>query len=89
MAISCNVGSPNIEASIRGPDRRRRKIRGVSVHHYPSPDGFGPVSRWVYRRDPVLFTTELTTLRTSKWPTDQLLVAAYDCEGRGRGAADA
>jgi ribosomal protein S18 acetylase RimI-like enzyme len=53
----------------------------VNVHLYASPDGFGPVARWVYRRDPVLFTTELTTLRTSKWPADQLLLAAFDGEG--------
>ncbi|HYO01230.1 MAG TPA: GNAT family N-acetyltransferase [Mycobacterium sp.] len=53
----------------------------MNVHLYASPDGFGPVARWVYRRDPVRFTTELTTLRTSRWPTDQLLLAAFDCDG--------
>ena len=38
---------------------------GMNVHLYATPDGFGPVARWVYRRDPVRFTTELTTLRTT------------------------
>ena len=52
----------------------------MNVHLYATPDGFGPVARWVYRRDPVLFTTELTTLR-STWPADQLLLAAFDCDG--------
>jgi len=35
----------------------------------------------VYRRDPVLFTTQLTTLRTATWLTDQILLAAVDCDG--------
>lgn len=53
----------------------------MNVHLYATPDGFGPVARWVYRRDPVQFTTELTTLRTSAWPAGHLLLAAYDCDG--------
>ncbi|TPG36775.1 GNAT family N-acetyltransferase [Mycolicibacterium hodleri] len=53
----------------------------MNVHLYASPDGFGAVARWVYRRDPVLFTTELTTLRTSTWPAGHLLLAASDCDG--------
>lgn len=53
----------------------------MNVHLYESPDGFGPVARWVYRRDPVRFTTELTTLRTSTWPAEHLLLAAVDCDG--------
>ncbi len=53
----------------------------MNVQLYASPDGFGPVARWVYRRDPVRFTTELTTLRTSTWPADHLLLAAFDCDG--------
>jgi RimJ/RimL family protein N-acetyltransferase len=54
----------------------------VNVHLYASPDDFGPVSRWVYRRDPVSFTTELTTLRTATWPTGHRLLCAVDCDGR-------
>ncbi|MCV7424846.1 GNAT family N-acetyltransferase [Mycobacterium yunnanensis] len=53
----------------------------MNVHLYASPAGFGPVARWVYRRDPVRFTTELTTLRTSPWPADHLLLGASDCGG--------
>ena len=53
----------------------------MNVRLYASPDDFGPVARWVYRRDPVLFTTELTTLRTATWLTDQILLAAVDCDG--------
>ncbi|BBZ27713.1 N-acetyltransferase [Mycolicibacterium madagascariense] len=53
----------------------------MNVQLFETPDGFGPVARWVYRRDPVTFTTELTTLRTSPWPSDRLLVAAYDGDG--------
>lgn len=56
-------------------------LEGVNVALYSSPDGFGPVARWVYRRDPVSFTTELTTLRTSRWPAGHLLLAAHDCDG--------
>jgi predicted GNAT family acetyltransferase len=53
----------------------------VNVRLYESPDDFGPVARWVYRGDPVSFTTELTTLRTSKWPAEHLLVSVADCDG--------
>jgi RimJ/RimL family protein N-acetyltransferase len=53
----------------------------VNVRLYTSPDDFGCVARWVYRRDPVRFTTELTTMRTSRWPADRLLLAVADCEG--------
>jgi predicted GNAT family acetyltransferase len=53
----------------------------VNVQLYSSPDGFGPVARWVYRRDPVSYTTELTTLRASTWQADQLLLAAFDPDG--------
>ena len=53
----------------------------VNVRLYSSPDDFGPVARLVYRPDPVLFTTELTTLRTSRWPSDHLLLSVSDCEG--------
>lgn len=53
----------------------------VHVRLYASPDDFGPVARWVYRRDPVLFTTELTTLRTSRWPDGHVLLSVADCDG--------
>lgn len=53
----------------------------MNVQLYSSPDDFGAVARWVYRRDPVAYTTELTTLRTSTWPADHLLLAVFDCDG--------
>lgn len=53
----------------------------MNVRLYTSPDDFGCVARWVYRRDPVRFTTELTTMRTSRWPADRLLLSVADCEG--------
>jgi predicted GNAT family acetyltransferase len=53
----------------------------VNVRLYTSPDDFGRVARWVYRKDPVQFTTELTTLRTSRWPADRLLLSVADCDG--------
>jgi len=53
----------------------------VNVRLYTAPDDFGPVARWVYRRDPVLFTTELTTLRTSRWPDGHVLLSVADCDG--------
>lgn len=53
----------------------------MNVHLYATPEGFGPVARWVYRRDPVLFTAELTTLRTSTWPADRLLLSTSNCDG--------
>ncbi|MDT5110510.1 MAG: hypothetical protein QOE20_2400 [Mycobacterium sp.] len=53
----------------------------MNVRLYESPDDFGPVARWVYRGDPVSFTTELTTLRTSKWPAEHLLLSVADCDG--------
>ena len=53
----------------------------MNVRLYTAPDDFGPVARWVYRRDPVLFTTELTTLRTSRWPDGHVLLSVADCDG--------
>ncbi len=50
-------------------------LEGVNVRLYSTPDDFGPVARWVYRRDPVSFTTELTTLRTLAVAADQLLLS--------------
>jgi predicted GNAT family acetyltransferase len=53
----------------------------VNVRLYASPDDFGPVARWVYRKDPVRFTVELTTLRTPQWPADHILLSVVDCDG--------
>lgn len=54
----------------------------MNVRLYASPDHFGPVSRWVYRPDPVTFTMELTTLRTPTWAADRLLLSATDGDGQ-------
>lgn len=53
----------------------------MNVQLYSSPDGFGPAARWVYRRDPVRYTTELTTLRTASWPAENVLLSIVDCDG--------
>lgn len=42
--------------------------------------------RSVYHRDPVLFTLELTTLRTMPWPAEQILLSVGDAN-RAVGAA--
>jgi len=49
--------------------------RMVNIRLYPSPADFGAVARWVYRRDPVRYTLELTTLRASPWPDGQVLAS--------------
>jgi GNAT superfamily N-acetyltransferase len=56
-------------------------LKGMDVRLYDDATDFGPVARWVYRRDPVVFTSELTTLRTSAWPADQVLLSVADCGG--------
>ena len=56
-------------------------LGGMNVRLYTSPDDFGRWRAGSIRRDPVLFTTELTTLRTSTWPAGRLLLAAFDCDG--------
>lgn len=55
----------------------------MEAHLYQSPTDFDPVARAVYRLDPVVFTSELTTLRTSPWPADRILLSV----GNGDGAA--
>jgi GNAT superfamily N-acetyltransferase len=56
-------------------------LKGMDVRRYDTATDFGPVARWVYRRDPVAFTSELTALRTSTWPADQVLLSVADCGG--------
>ncbi|MGV0814072.1 GNAT family N-acetyltransferase [Mycolicibacterium boenickei] len=46
-----------------------------------SPDDFAPAERSVYRPDPVLFTSELTTLRVSPWPADRILLSVTNGHG--------
>ncbi len=55
----------------------------VKVRLYASPSDFDAVARRVYRQDPVQFTAELTTLRTSRWPTGQVLLSTFDGDALG------
>ncbi len=48
---------------------------------YDTATDFGPVARWVYRRDPVLFTCELTVLRAAMGAEDPILLSVTDCDG--------
>lgn len=50
----------------------------MTVQLYPSPSAFEPVAGAVYCADPVLFTNELTALRTSPWPGDRILLSVSD-----------
>ncbi|MFN3007319.1 GNAT family N-acetyltransferase [Mycolicibacterium wolinskyi] len=45
------------------------------AHLHSSPSDFGAVTGALYGADPVLFTSELTTLRTEPWPADQVLLS--------------
>ena len=53
---------------------------------YDTATDFGSVARWVYRRDPVLFTCELTALRALRNPSDGVLLSVIDGD-RAVGAA--
>jgi GNAT superfamily N-acetyltransferase len=45
---------------------------------YGTATDFGSVARWVYRRDPVLFTCELTVLRALRNSSDGVLLSVTD-----------
>ncbi|MHC9296388.1 GNAT family N-acetyltransferase [Mycobacterium sp. LTG2003] len=45
------------------------------AHLHSSPSDFEAVTGALYGADPVLFTSELTTLRTAPWPADQILLS--------------
>lgn len=53
----------------------------MEAHLHQSPADFEPFERTVYRRDPVLFTLELTVLRTAPWPTERILLSVTDKNG--------
>jgi GNAT superfamily N-acetyltransferase len=53
----------------------------MDVRLYRTADDFGPVAHWVYRSDPVLFTSELTALRATKGVTDGVFLSVTDCDG--------
>ncbi|HTF12550.1 MAG TPA: GNAT family N-acetyltransferase [Asanoa sp.] len=48
---------------------------------YDTATDFGRVAHWVYRRDPVLFTGELTALRSTRGVTDGVFLSVDDCDG--------
>lgn len=45
------------------------------AHLHSSPSDFSAMTAGLYGADPVLFTSELTTLRTEPWPADQVLLS--------------
>jgi ribosomal protein S18 acetylase RimI-like enzyme len=53
----------------------------MDVRLYRTANDFGSVAHWVYRSDPVLFTSELTTLRTTRGVTDGVFLSVTDCDG--------
>jgi predicted GNAT family acetyltransferase len=55
----------------------------VDARLYDDVTDFGPVAHWVYRRNPVLFTSELTALRTARWPADRVLMSVADADAVG------
>lgn len=61
-------------------------LEDVDARLHANADDFGSVARWVYRRDPVLFTSELTALRASRACTDGVFLSVTDCD-RAMGAA--
>ena len=56
-------------------------LEGMDTRLYDSATDFGPVAHWVYRRDPVLFTSELTVLRATRGVTDGVFLSVTDCDG--------
>ena len=58
-------------------------LENVNAKLYDDVTDFGPVAHRVYRRNPVLFTTELTALRTSRWPADRILLSIADGDDLG------
>jgi GNAT superfamily N-acetyltransferase len=56
-------------------------LEGMDVRLYRTANDFGSVAHWVYRSDPVLFTSELTALRTTRGVTDGVFLSVTDCDG--------
>ena len=55
----------------------------METRFYETAADFGPVARSVYRKDPVLFTSELTALRASRRSDPQVLLAVFDDDEMG------
>jgi ribosomal protein S18 acetylase RimI-like enzyme len=54
----------------------------MDVRLYHTANDFGSVAHWMYRSDPVLFTSELTALRTTRGVTDGVFLSVTDCDGK-------
>lgn len=52
----------------------------MTVRMHSTPDDFAAVVRWVYRRDPVRYTVELTTARRRR-VTDRIMLSVTDRSG--------
>jgi GNAT superfamily N-acetyltransferase len=50
----------------------------MDVRLFHTANDFGPVAHWVYRRDPLLFTSELTVLRATREVTDGVFLSVTD-----------
>ncbi|CRZ15272.1 GNAT family N-acetyltransferase [Mycolicibacterium neworleansense] len=57
----------------------------MEAHLHQSLVDFEPAVRSVYRLDPVLFTLELTTVHTTPWPAERILLSV----GNGKGVEGA
>lgn len=53
----------------------------MKAHLHQSLVDFEPSERSVYHPDPVLFTLELTTLRTTPWPVERVLLSVANGNG--------
>lgn len=53
----------------------------MEAHLHTSPAEFEPAVRSVYRLDPVLFTLELTTVHTTPWPAERILLSVGNGDG--------
>lgn len=53
----------------------------MEAHLHTSPADFEPAVRSVYRLDPVLFTLELTTVHTTPWPAERILLSVGNGDG--------
>ncbi len=53
----------------------------MEAHLHQSPTDFEAAERSVYRPDPVLFTLELTTLHTTPWPAERILLSVANGNG--------
>jgi GNAT superfamily N-acetyltransferase len=56
-------------------------LNGMDARLYDTATDFGPVAHWVYRRDPVLFTGELTALRATRRVAGGVFLSVADCDG--------